>query len=241
MSSENLQSRSDLGNQEWRKVNKSKRPELHTFCTSLNSYLSLLIFCWVFGPELAVASFLQLIPKVEIELHSEGDQKARIKGSIVNQGDEQAFDVRLELVQSGQILLNIGKLAAAEKQGFKVELTPSALGIKESGSYYIGFRLLYRDANQAPFSAAFIVPLNSLKDTFATSPPIEINLNRKETPAGVLEMEKKGRLKVFLRNITAQEQELELSTLSSRELELTLEYKNSKVGPSGEEGNISSG
>ena len=38
MNSENLQGRSGLGKQEWRKGYNSKQLELHTFCTPLNSY-----------------------------------------------------------------------------------------------------------------------------------------------------------------------------------------------------------
>ncbi len=170
----------------------------------------------------AHASFLRLVPALSLEAESGQTGSLRLHGAVRNEGDEAAQGVQLESAGRGEVLAELGTLAAGESKPVEVTLEAERFGIREPGSYQIAFRLLYRDANGVPFSAVFLTPFQrtSPDQRFGVSAPVALVVDPESGPGARLEVADRREFDVEVRNLVDEPVTAELRFVASKELRI---------------------
>ncbi|OVE80223.1 hypothetical protein BVY02_00940 [bacterium J17] len=116
----------------------------------------LLFFLPVIGvTSFAEAEFIQLVTNSDVVVDAE-KKSFKLKVRIENNGDESAKAVGLELPEIGETRAVAPTLAPGKSLEFETNVSFDAVGIEKAGLYTFPFRVLYRDANAFPFSAAHL-------------------------------------------------------------------------------------
>lgn len=167
----------------------------------------------------AHASFLRLVPTIRFGNLSAESGKLELAGTVVNQGDEQAFDVKIESVRTGTLVADLGTMNMSENKDVSVSLGLADFGISGPGYYQVPMRVLYRDGNRAGFSAIFILDYVYKKDAdSAKASPVLIALDESIRESGRLDISRRGELGFSLRNTSGDKQSITVEVVGSKEL-----------------------
>lgn len=184
----------------------------------------------------AHAGFLRLSPNLEAETAENNPSLLQVIGSIENQGDEKALDVRIEEAKSGKILADLKDFGPGEKKDVLISVPESELGLQSEGSYVLPLRVLYKDTNKMAFSAAFVLSYfkKSSAGVLGRSSPITVGLEESKQKQNTVDVGLSGDFKLVLLNTSTEEVQAKLDFVTSKELELKATPSEFKMGPQSE-------
>jgi len=111
-----------------------------------------------FLAQTAMATYLRLIPSNKIQVNQQS-KNVRFEWTLLNDGDEAAEAVGLELPALNQAYILASELAPQGKASQTLTVPFSKLGIDKPGVYSVVYRVSYKDANLFPFSAPHLVQI----------------------------------------------------------------------------------
>lgn len=170
----------------------------------------------------AEAGFIRLVPRFTVAPAVEQKRSLLLSGSVLNEGDETANQVVIEVVRSGEIVSSLGDLNPNERAEFSVLLPPETVGISAFGSYQIPFRVHYEDANGVNFSAAFLVSFvhSDGESRFPVVSPVRVDVDRSIYRDGGLQVFREQQIELTITNSFDETVDIDLSFIASRELRL---------------------
>lgn len=198
----------------------------------MNGPYKFLIVYFIFLSQ-AQAGFLRMVPSVQVAASEDKPGVVIIAGTIENQGDETALDVKIESVRGSKLLTNADSLNAGEKKEINIELAEKELLIEKEGNHTIPLRVLYKDTNNVSFSAAFIISYTKKgsEGGFGRSSPVSLSLDEEARKRGGIDISSSGEMKLSLANTSAADAEVSLEIVSTKELEFKLNEKTLKLVP----------
>lgn len=119
---------------------------------------AILVGCILSFCTAANASYLRLVPTITYNI-DETRQSVEIVVSVINEGDEPAHEVELELPTLNQRHLFSKELQPNGSSQVKLKFSYADLGMSQKGDYGLIYRLLYKDSNFYPFSAPYVLRL----------------------------------------------------------------------------------
>lgn len=184
-------------------------------------------------PSQGNASFLRLVPTIQVTAVEGSAGVARISGKIENQGDEPALDVKIESAREGKILADIGNMGPGEKKDLTADLPEKELAIEKDGSYLLPLRVIYKDGNRVSFSAAIILNYTkkSAGGALARSSPVSVVFEEEVRKTGSIEIDTAGDFKTTLSNTGATPVDVTLELVGPRELEFAVDAPKIQLGP----------
>ncbi len=138
----------------------------------------------------AAASYIQIVPSITApEIVRAGDTDLQV--SVINNGDESAYDVRLSLIlpdgfSSKTITYRELKPKETKRDTLKVSISDTL----NQGSYVIALLTRYADANNYPFSSVNTITLDLGEPTsskvYGTITPVTVNSGKSDAMLTVI-------------------------------------------------------
>ncbi len=154
----------------------------------------------------------------------------QITGTIENEGDEIAQSVSIETTRTNKVLIEVGTLGVGEEREVTTNVSEADIGVDKDGYYNIPLRVLYKDSNQAPFSAAFINAYTK-KGASSRSSPVSLALDEVIQKAGGVDIANSGNFVLALSNTGTTPVEINLELLGTKEIELQTENTKLTLAP----------
>lgn len=204
---------------------------------SLLKAIGIALSIQVLSASMAQAGFLRLVPEIEAETAENNPGLVQIVGTLENQGDERALDVRIEEAKTSKILADMKDFAPGEKKDVLITVPESELGLSGEGSFVLPMRVLYKDANKVGFSAAFVLNYfrRSESGTLGRSSPITIGLEESRQQQRSIDVGMSGDFKLVLLNTSQEEVVGQIDFVSSKELEFKAENTEFRIPPQSEQ------
>lgn len=184
----------------------------------------------------ANAAFLRLSPELEAQPAENNPGTIQILGTLENQGDERALEVRIEEAHSGKILADLSDFGPGEKKDVVASFSEEELGLKGDGSFVLPLRILYKDTNKFGFSAAFVLSYfrKSSSGVLGRSSPVTVGLEEVNRERQAVDVGVTGNFKLVLLNTSLDTVTGKIQFVSSKELELKAKQSDFSIGPQSE-------